>query len=740
MFYYTVPTVNSSQCKMKIHRRNNTQYQDTSAVFSISTNPTLPKVLMQYPNNANLHFAVGQSLSLSWSRHNVQEVALDLSTDNGDTWQEIATGLNADTYSWVVSDYPGLNCRLRVRAMNNPAVSDISDNSFSISKVELLSDLSGGLFTADYSNGYSLPIAWSAPGMANVKLEYSANGGQSWSSISNSFNAAVGAYNWPLPGTPGTNYRIRVSNALSSAINDVSGIFSLRNPVRILNANGGGFVTNGSLFNLRWLNQDVDPAWQVFWEYSLNNSSWTRIYTNSSPVSNQNLNWFVTSGLSNTVWLRALRADNNRIIAKSEASFRVTDKSLILWAPNGGEDYPALSTQTIFWEAQGCTNLILELSTDNGLSWSNIAGDIPSTQGSYQWLVPDSPSQECRVRIRDASHTYMNLISDLAFTISPLEIVDPTVDFSADILYGEIPLAVQFTEAVDPGVGTIAGRLWDFGDGNTSEAQNPLHTYTLPGIYSVSLTINNSFGGSSSESKEDYIEVLPNRPQITLLSNASLNYGIVYLGDTSPAQMVEVKNSGSAPLSISDIGFHHDPSAFSPAENPLPQVLAVNATLQLALHFCPSQSGSVSDSLYIYSDAVNAPTLVIALRGTGEYVPPETVDAVSVTISGYDAHISWEEVTQTIYGSPITPDCYIVLYNETPYEDEQFYYYLTFTDALSAVHSGVARFRGEMFYRIVAVKFERGMEEHVLSSLGRREQALRWGELREMLKGNIRNQ
>jgi PKD repeat protein len=36
--------------------------------------------------------------------------------------------------------------------------------------------------------------------------------------------------------------------------------------------------------------------------------------------------------------------------------------------------------------------------------------------------------------------------------------------------------------------------LWDFGDGNTSTLQNPSHTYTASGVYTVSLTATNGFG------------------------------------------------------------------------------------------------------------------------------------------------------------------------------------------------------------------------------------------------------
>jgi PKD repeat protein/uncharacterized protein YfaP (DUF2135 family) len=52
----------------------------------------------------------------------------------------------------------------------------------------------------------------------------------------------------------------------------------------------------------------------------------------------------------------------------------------------------------------------------------------------------------------------------------------------------------------------IVSWLWDFGDGNTSSVQNPSHTYTTAGVYTVKLTVNN---GTSSdiETKTAYINV-----------------------------------------------------------------------------------------------------------------------------------------------------------------------------------------------------------------------------------------
>jgi PKD repeat protein len=77
----------------------------------------------------------------------------------------------------------------------------------------------------------------------------------------------------------------------------------------------------------------------------------------------------------------------------------------------------------------------------------------------------------------------------------------PTADLSASPTSGGAPLDVAFS---DRSSGNPTGWSWDFGDGTTSTAQNPLHTYSSPGSYTVSLTIINA-GGSDTATKPDYI-------------------------------------------------------------------------------------------------------------------------------------------------------------------------------------------------------------------------------------------
>ncbi len=65
------------------------------------------------------------------------------------------------------------------------------------------------------------------------------------------------------------------------------------------------------------------------------------------------------------------------------------------------------------------------------------------------------------------------------------------VDFNVSNSTPQISSAVSFTDtsAASPEAGTIREHLWDFGDGQRSTAQNPVHVYSAPGVYNVSLTV-----------------------------------------------------------------------------------------------------------------------------------------------------------------------------------------------------------------------------------------------------------
>ncbi len=56
----------------------------------------------------------------------------------------------------------------------------------------------------------------------------------------------------------------------------------------------------------------------------------------------------------------------------------------------------------------------------------------------------------------------------------------------------------NFSDYSSAGMGNIVSWAWDFGDSSVSSMQNPVYTYTMPGLYSVCLTITTDSGCTST--------------------------------------------------------------------------------------------------------------------------------------------------------------------------------------------------------------------------------------------------
>jgi PKD repeat protein len=82
-------------------------------------------------------------------------------------------------------------------------------------------------------------------------------------------------------------------------------------------------------------------------------------------------------------------------------------------------------------------------------------------------------------------------------------VVAPVAAFVADVVAGPHQLRVRFT---DNSTNYPTKWSWTFGDGCVSTLQNPVHIYSTPGTYTVSVTAYNS-AGSNVGTRNAYITV-----------------------------------------------------------------------------------------------------------------------------------------------------------------------------------------------------------------------------------------
>jgi len=137
--------------------------------------------------------------------------------------------------------------------------------------------------------------------------------------------------------------------------------------------------------------------------------------------------------------------------------FQQTGDYLMLYSPNGNEKYQINSNELITWSSN-ITDLIIEFTPDNGLSWITLVDSVLLNQ-QYNWSVNNILSENCRIRISDSNNPSMYDQSENAFSIWTRVINDGenitgtwTTDISPVIITGEAIVPEDSTLTIEPGV------------------------------------------------------------------------------------------------------------------------------------------------------------------------------------------------------------------------------------------------------------------------------------------------
>ncbi len=217
-------------------------------------------------------------------------------------------------------------------------------------------------------------------------------------------------------------------------------------------------------------------------------------------------------------------------------------------------------------------------------------------------------------------------------------------------------------------------------------------------------TVNNGLSCTQiTVAAQDGIILLKSRPQISLLSSPSLSYPNMWVGQCSAPQSFVIKNTGTAPLTVSGLGYAGTEGNFSCAGLSFPQVLGVNQSLDIPMVYCPHIDGNHSETLYVLNNSINNSSLVIQLSGSANYPEPLPPQNVLVTTTGNDVLITWDPVTDSVQGIPITPDSYLVLYNGSEDPDDDYYFH-GLSYGCQYTHYHVVTHAPHMFYRVLAYK------------------------------------
>ena len=177
--------------------------------------------------------------------------------------------------------------------------------------------------------------------------------------------------------------------------------------------------------------------------------------------------------------------------------------NIAIWAYGGGKSTwldPATEERfhsDIWTNVSGTTHLLTVINATDASRLAIRSGiwarftirDLNTSEYIVGWDLSDG-----KRFVPISNHTYS--ITEAAITI-PNSISGKVVSFTA------------------PTFQSASSWFWDFDDGSNSTSQNPSHTYSLSGTYSVTLTVTDEYGATNSTTQE--IHILSHAEQIDLL-------------------------------------------------------------------------------------------------------------------------------------------------------------------------------------------------------------------------------
>ncbi|HEY0377028.1 MAG TPA: hypothetical protein VGC87_08730 [Pyrinomonadaceae bacterium] len=450
-FFWTVPNQPTTQGRIRVAARDalsNRVTDDSNFGFTVA--PPAPLALVQVLSpNGDENFQPGQQVNIIWQSSGAVSHEVKFSRDGGATFTDISPSLPGTTQSflWTVPNQPTTRARIRVAARDSTSnrVTDDSDADFVIQQpppptqltIKVLAPNGGETLRA----GQQVTIQWQSTGAQSHSIKLSTDGGNTFpTDIVTQLPATAQSFLWTVPDVAAGQARIRVAmrDAADNRLTDDSDAsFTIeRTPppvqliVKVISPNGGETFQPGQQVNIQWQSAGaVSHAVRL----SIGGGAFIDI-SPQLPGTAQNFLWTVPSQPTDAARIRVAVRDaaDNRATDDSDGNFKIgtppppppppTPLAVKVLAPNGDETFQPGQRVTIRWQSTGAVSHSVKLSTDGGSAFpTDIAAELGGGVQSFDWIVPNRPTDKARVRVavRDTAGTRKTDDSAANFAIEP---------------------------------------------------------------------------------------------------------------------------------------------------------------------------------------------------------------------------------------------------------------------------------------------------------------------------------
>ena len=243
----------------------------------------------------------------------------------------------------------------------------------------------------------------------------------------------------------------------------------------------------------------------------------------------------------------------------------ITPPTVTVISPNGGENWPVGTSQTITWTASDNSGVVTSIdiyySTNGGATYPYTIATGETNDGAYTWTVPNTPSTTCRVKVvaHDAAGNTGEDESDADFTIVGAPKVMITIsntsispnndsvkdDTSIDVVFSE---NVNYTIAIEKAGATV----YDWTGVNTKSASviwngtnETTGSVVSDGTYTVNVSATSVTTGLSVTNTTKTITVDTVAPKISNVTSSSVTSSTATITWTTNEDADSVVNYGT---------------------------------------------------------------------------------------------------------------------------------------------------------------------------------------------------
>lgn len=187
--------------------------------------------------------------------------------------------------------------------------------------------------------------------------------------------------------------------------------------IKVISPNGGEQLKVGDIYKIQWSSSNIE---KIKIEYSTNGgSNWILINENINAADGV-FNWIVPNTPSKNCLVKISHQTYSAQYDQSDDIFeiyQIQPPKITLIHPNGGERWKVGDSHKIQWNSVNVDKVKIEYSTNSGSNWIIVKENVNADDSGIDWIVPETPSVYCLVKVSNQTDSEVFDESDSLFEI-----------------------------------------------------------------------------------------------------------------------------------------------------------------------------------------------------------------------------------------------------------------------------------------------------------------------------------